>query len=159
MEAGDFDPYKGKKKCRKEHDFTRYFGTGDVRLGFDDAYRCNRCGYPRDKVQSPEYMAALQEVKAITFRIIGCAPDDHQWKYAGRQDDNGRSLWQCKLCDAIEHEVELERDSPIAPRRWRGPTGAISQEAYSDDAVRLLLNDPEEYFRLRDAELKKVGLL
>ena len=45
--------------------------------------------------------------------------------------------------------VELPRDSVISPRRWMHPDGKIVSEAYSDEAVDLLLHNPEEYMRLR----------
>lgn len=43
--------------------------------------------------------------------------------------------------------VELPRSHDLQPRRWLMPDGSITAEAINHEAVDLLRDDPEEYFR------------
>lgn len=44
-------------------------------------------------------------------------------------------------------EWMLPRRHDLEPRRWQLPSGEIRGEAWNREAVELLRNDPEEYFR------------
>lgn len=51
------------------------------------------------------------------------------------------------MSDAPEGGVELPRRHDLAPRRWRMPNGEIVGEAINLEAIQLLKDDPDEYFR------------
>lgn len=42
----------------------------------------------------------------------------------------------------------LARPHQLAPRQWQLPSGEIVGEAVNHEALELLKNEPEEYFRL-----------
>lgn len=58
--------------------------------------------------------------------------------------------------DYMEGAVELPRRHDLAPRSWRLPNGTIIGEAINEEAVRLLRDDPEEYFRRTRRELPEL---
>ena len=51
------------------------------------------------------------------------------------------------MSDHMDGAVELPREHDLSPRRWRLPSGEIVGEAINREAVELLKNDPDEYFR------------
>lgn len=52
-----------------------------------------------------------------------------------------------QVADDITQAIELARKHDLAPRQWRMPNGEIVGEAVNHEAVELLKNDPDEYFR------------
>lgn len=108
---------------------------------------CLRCGNPLVEPESQEYIDALRELEEITLNIIGCSIGKHKWE---RDKDR---WWECTRCKTREQEVELYRKHPLDRRQWRTPTGEILTEAVNWEAVELLRDNPEEYFRVRSTRL------
>ena len=59
----------------------------------------------------------------------------------------GRKREVVAKAEAPDGRVELPRENDLQPRRWRMPDGSIIGEAVNREAVELLKNDPDEYFR------------